>query len=234
MSLFAEHADTAEADGEWISVADLMAALMVVFLFIAIVYMKPLAEEQARVREIAVAWQASESAIHEALVAEFEADLPRWDAEIEPSTLLIRFRSPDILFKEGKGELESGFRAILDDFFPRYAATLAEYAEDIEEIRIEGHTSSSWGGAPAHEAYFRNMALSQRRTRSVLEFVLRPGTRAADSPWLRHRLTANGLSSSRLRRDGAGVELEAASRRVEFRVRTRARTEIVRILEAVS
>lgn len=226
--------DTAESDGEWISISDLMAALMVVFLFIAIVYLRPLATEQAKVREIAVARQASEIAIHEALVAEFEADLAAWDAEIEASTLLVRFRSPDILFDPGRETLKPRLRDILDDFFPRYAATLAPFRDDIEELRIEGHTSSDWGRLGPLQTYFRNMDLSQRRTRSVLEYVLRPDAPDSNTDWLVPLLTANGLSSSRPILDADGQELGDASRRVEFRVRTKTRTEIRRILETVS
>jgi len=225
---------TAESDGEWISIADLMAALMVVFMFIAIVYIRPLAQQQETVREIAVAWQASEVAIHEALVAEFEADLGAWNAEIEASTLLIRFRSPDILFDSGRETLKPQFRRILDDFFPRYVATLAPFSQDIEELRIEGHTSSDWGGLTQRKAYFENMSLSQRRTRSVLEYALRPSSSVSNTRWLVALLTANGLSSSRPIVDEAGEELSEASRRVEFRVRTKTRTEIRRILETVS
>jgi outer membrane protein OmpA-like peptidoglycan-associated protein len=131
--------DDTAAD-EWVSVADIMAALMIVFLFIAIVYIKPLADQQAEVREIAIAWQASERAIHEALVDEFQYDLEHWDAEIEASTLLVRFRSPDILFDAGNEALKLRFKHILDDFFPRYVARLSVFSDDIEEIRIEGHS----------------------------------------------------------------------------------------------
>jgi len=222
-----------ETDGEWISIADLMAALMIVFLFIAIAYIKPLADEQLRVKEIAIAWQASEEAIADALLAEFEGDLTTWGAEFDAPTLTIRFKSPDILFGHGKALLKTRFRSILDDFFPRYVATLARFSEDIAEVRIEGHTSPGWRGVDAHTAYIRNMELSQARTRAVLKYAVRPGA-DGDTPWLRPLLTANGLSSSRPVRDDAGVEDSIASRRVEFRVRTRTRAEIARILETVS
>ncbi len=223
----------AESDGEWIAVSDLMAALMVVFLFIAIVYIRPLTIEREKVREIAIAWQASEQAILDALVDEFEQDLKTWDAEIDASTLLVRFRSPDILFDAGLGTIKPRFKAILDDFFPRYVAVLAPFRSDIEEVRIEGHTSSEWNDADEARAYFENMRLSQDRTRSVLEYVMRPGVLSSDPEWLLPLLTANGLSSSQVRRDSNGTELVRASRRVEFRVRTRTRTEIRRILETV-
>ena len=72
-----------EEDGsEWLSVSDLMAGLMVIFLFIAIVFIRPLAEQNKRMSDIALTWQEREAAIYEALLAEFQDDLPRWNAEI--------------------------------------------------------------------------------------------------------------------------------------------------------
>ncbi len=67
---------TRDEDSEWISVADLMAGLMVIFLFLAIVYIRPLAEERVRIKDIAVTWQESEVSIYEALEEEFRDDLP--------------------------------------------------------------------------------------------------------------------------------------------------------------
>ena len=77
-----------------------------------------------------------------------------------------------MLFSSGSAELQPKFKEILNDFFPRYVAILSneKYVNDIEEIRIEGHTSSEWRvEVPAEQAYFNNMELSQNRTRKVLE-----------------------------------------------------------------
>jgi outer membrane protein OmpA-like peptidoglycan-associated protein len=81
------------------------------------------------------------------------------------------------------------------------------------------------------DAYFKNMELSQARTRSTLTFVLNLPEITSDRTWLRRYLTANGLSSSRLIFDGNHVEDAARSRRVEFRIRTDAETRIAKILE---
>jgi outer membrane protein OmpA-like peptidoglycan-associated protein len=208
-----------------------MAGLMVIFLFIAIVYIRPLAEQRERVREIAVAWQEVEAELYEALVEEFEDDLPRWNAEIDREQLLLRFKSPDVLFARGASEIRPRFATILADFFPRYVETLEPFADDIEEVRIEGHTSSLWNArTDENEAYFRNMELSQERTRAVLKYVMNLEAVREERTWLRPLLTANGLSSSRLIRTADGAEDAEASRRVEFRVRTAARQRVVRIL----
>lgn len=223
-----------EEDDHWITVSDLMSGLMVIFLFIAITYIRPLLNERNTVRSIAVSFQQNELALVEALREEFEDDLKRWNAELDAETLVVRFKAPEVLFAPAQADIRPEFKAILGDFFPRYLGVLEQFRDNIEEVRIEGHTSSDWGGLPEREAYFRNMALSQERTRSVLEYGLDLPAAAAYRDWAVHHLTANGLSSSRLVRNADGAEERERSRRVEFRVRTNAKQEIVRILETVA
>lgn len=224
---------TESSDGQWISISDLMAGLMVIFLFIAISYIRPIVETQDRIRSIVVAWNESEVRIHDALLEEFTDDLPRWNAELNKETLSIRFKAPNILFEIDRAELKPDFRKILNEFFPRYIDVLHQFDEAIAEIRIEGHTSSEWNSKTnADEAYFLNMALSQERTRSVLEYGLDILLEDKYRKWAKAQITANGLSSSQpIKKDG--LEQAEASRRVEFRVRTNAKKQIVRVLETI-
>ena len=220
-------------DEHWISVSDLMAGLMVIFLFIAITYIRPVVETQNRIRDIVVAWKDSEVEIYKELQREFKEDLPRWHAELDRETLSIRFRAPDVLFDAGTANLQPEFRSILDDFFPRYLKVLHEFQDAIAEVRIEGHTSSEWeGAADDDEAYFRNMALSQARTRSVLEYALGLPLVAPFKEWAQAHLTANGLSSSQLVYRSS-QEDKVQSRRVEFKVRTNSKEQIIRVLETI-
>jgi len=250
------------ADEEWISVSDLMSGLMVIFLFIAISYLRPavearnqarVAQEEAQaqrtvaeeqrdaaetarqsVRAIVVAFRDAEERLSLRLEEAFRDDLPRWGAEFDRAALTIRFRAPEVLFEQGRAQIRPVFRDILASFLPRYAAILAEFAEQIDEIKIEGHTSSEWTGtANPAEAYANNMALSQERTRAVLQFWLALPAAPDRLAWLRRTATANGMASSRpvLRADGA--EDRERSRRVEFRVTTRARERVLQVLEEV-
>lgn len=223
-----------EGDGHWISVSDLMSGLMVIFLFIAISYIQPVLEARNKVRDIVVTWKESEVNIFAALEQEFAKDLPRWGAELDPQTLSIRFKAPDVLFDQGDARLKPEFEAILADFFPRYLRVLNGFEAMIAEVRIEGHTSSAWAGATdPFDAYFRNMDLSQRRTRTVLQYGLQLPAVAPYRDWARRLITANGLSSSQTIRRTDGAEDETRSRRVEFRVVTNSKDQIVRILETV-
>ncbi|BBD09538.1 OmpA family protein [Desulfovibrio ferrophilus] len=222
----------------WPSISDLMSGLMLVFLFIAIAYMRNVEEGQKRIKKVAVAYQETQVSLYNSLMDEFKGDLPRWKARIDKDTLSVQFMEPDVLFQTGSAEVTNQFKTILDDFFPRYLQVLFshEYQDCIEEIRIEGHTSSEWGnGDVAHEkAYFHNMRLSQDRTRSVLRYCFGLAANEEQKGKMEKYVTANGLSSSRLVKDEQGCELKRFSRRVEFRTRTNAEQKIVEIVEQLN
>lgn len=226
----------ARAGGEgegahWLSVSDLMAGLMMVFLFIAIALMLNANRERDKIKEVAVAYQENQVAIYDALMAEFGEDLERWDADIDKDTLAFEFHSPDVLFETGATRIQPLFQEILEDFFPRYIQTLRNFRESVNEIRIEGHTSSEWNNAVSQtRAYFLNMELSQGRTRSVMSYVYALPSIEGERPWVRKTFAAVGFSSSHAKLTEAGEEDSAASRRVTFRVITNAETQIRKIL----
>ncbi len=225
-----------EGSENWISISDMMSGLMMVFLFISIAYMINVALQKNRIKEIAVTYKVLQDSLYKLLFLEFEKDLKNWNAYFEKETISLRFESPDVYFKQGSAILENNFKNILKNFFPRYINILSrkEFKDDILEIRIEGHTSSEWRfKSTEDEAYFNNMQLSQDRTRSVLEFVLLLPEISEHKDWVKERLTANGLSSSKLIKDKQGSEDKEKSRRVEFRVVTNAERRIVKILEEV-
>jgi outer membrane protein OmpA-like peptidoglycan-associated protein len=221
-------------DSHWIPLTDLMTGLMLIFLLIAVSYMLQVEADAARIRNIAVAYNEIRDDLYDDLYREFRADLPKWNAQLLKSDLSVRFSQPEVLFATGSSELKPQFQEMLKDFFPRYIRilTLQKYRGSINEVRIEGHTSSDWiGVASEGDAYFLNMELSQARTRSTLAYVLNLPADHAQVAWLRKFVTANGLSSSRLILDDKGVEDVARSRRVEFRIRTDAEERIAKILE---
>ena len=193
------------------------------------------AEEEARVvKRMAVMYDEIRHQIYDELHREFDKDLHNWGAEITPD-LAVRFFDPDVLFSTGQDVLKPKFQNILSDFFPRYVRIITDpkYKNSIQEIRIEGHTSSVWSaGTPAEEAYYKNMELSQSRTRSTLHFLLHLPSVKKDEAWLHQFMTANGLSSSRPIKKADGSEDAAKSQRVEFRLRTDAETRMEDILEA--
>ncbi|EIC20173.1 OmpA family protein [Thiorhodovibrio frisius] len=209
-----------DGDSHWLVVSDLMASLMMIFLFLALLHMVQLERSHQVETEVRVTAAELRQAIYLSLEEEFRADLPRWNAEFDRPTLTLRFREPEVLFDSNSARIKPEFEAILQDFLPRYVRQLEPFREVIREIRIEGHTSSEWGpDSSPLDAYFANMALSQQRTQEVLRYAY--GLDAVQqAQWFRARVAAVGLSSSRLVRDDRGVEDAEASRRVEFSVLT--------------
>ncbi|MCY4157824.1 MAG: OmpA family protein [Gammaproteobacteria bacterium] len=205
-------------EGEhWLTVSDLMAGLMMVFLFIAVSLMRSASE-------VAVDYIDSRMEIYNALEKAFRDDLERWNADIVEEHLSFEFKGPDVLFEAGSEVLRPRFEEILGDFFPRYVQTLDPLKGSIEEIRVEGHTSSEWGDAQPKEAYFKNMQLSQDRAHSVLRHVFELLQVDEERNWVEEHMVAVGYSSSRSKMS------PDASRRVEFRILTNADDQIRKIM----
>lgn len=220
-------------EDHWVSVADLMAGLMMVFLFIAVIYAKDANQRATNVTEIVTEWKNVEMEIYQALLREFRDDLPKWNAEIERESLTIRFLSPEILFRAGKADLSSHFKRVLDDFMPRYIDLLiSKFDTKIDEVRIEGHTSSEWSQSiDKTNAFINNMKLSQARTRTVLEYSI--NLPKMKTSWMIKKVSAHGLSSARLIIEN-GAENKKRSRRVEFTIKTKTKETMFQILDKVS
>ena len=215
----------------WSSISDLMAALMMVFLFISVSYAyqvteqsqtlvmqsEQLTERNQQITEIVAEWEDYRALIYSDLVQEFGGMLHEWEAEIDEDTLSVRFNNPSLLFAAGRADISPEFDLILEVFWPKYISVMTRYKTVIREVRIEGHTSSEWGNASLDDSYFRNMALSQSRTRTALQKCYFYTT-AQNIEWVRGNVTANGMSFSKPVYNDDGTENPQLSRRVEFTV----------------
>ena len=240
-----------------LSLGDLMAGLLLIFVLLLSFVMLKLTETEKRQREIVKTYGKLQRDLYLVLNNEFEKDLGKWNAVLNEENLSIRFKELEVLFEQGAAEVRPRFKKILDDFFPRYIGVLRDYSNDIAEIRIEGHTSSEWSEEVSEEeAYILNMELSQDRTRNVLQYVLQIPAISENRNWLKKHLTANGLSSSKLiklisysnGKQSRGTPTDQAittwgaikthsskespeeSRRVEFRVRINAENQLDKII----
>lgn len=244
-------------ESRWLgNVSDLMSGLMIVFLFIAVVFMLLVEEEKqkiviekdtaeqlsekmeeqgATIKEITATYDELQKGLYEQLMLEFAEDLNVWGASIELDSTFV-FNEPDILFETGNSSLKIKFTEILNDFFPRYLDILTSdiYKYEINELRIEGHTSTQWKGAEDLKSrYLKNANLSQKRSFSVLGhcFALTKDEKLTN--WLIKHFRANGLSfSNPVLVDG--LEDKRRSRRVEFRVITKSEDKIFKIIEVQS
>jgi len=208
----------AEKEGEeqWISLSDAMAGLMMIFMLIAILFMHRVESEfinpVANIKQL-------EDELNKELEIEFKEDFEKWKAIL--NRLTVRFKEPTLLFEPGKDIIKKEFKAILDNFIPRYIKILnsEKYREAISEIRIEGHTSTDYKKLSLQDAYIENMLLSQSRAKNTLIYILKDIKRINHhKDWMRKYISAIGMSSSRFIKDKDGDEDREQSRRVEFRV----------------
>lgn len=219
---------SSDDDTQWLPVSDLMSGLMILFLFIAISLI-------LQVRQTAEKYKDTQQAIYQALMQEFEKDLNQMGASIDEKTLTFIFNSPDILFETGQSAIKPSYAQTLNNFFPRYIKVIDKYKDHIQEIRIEGHTSSEWAvGISPDMAYFENMRLSQDRTRAVLHHVYNIPTISQYRPWIKENLAAVGLSSAKTIKDNQGVENKSQSKRVTFRIITNADEKLGQITGELS
>jgi len=195
------------SDEHWIPLGDLMTGLMMIFMLISLCFLiefgdkwKKLDCRAEQARQAATSYYNTRYDIYVELKNVFSAEFNTWGAVLDED-LTVKFSDLNILFESQRSELKIDFEKILRSFFPRYMDILYKktYRDFIEEIRIEGHTSSNWESSTTQDdAYLKNMELSQARTRAVLQFVLALFRNNDMQKWLIGHLTANGLSSSKL------------------------------------
>ena len=212
----------------WLSVSDLMTGLMVIFLFIAIAYISRVQQNQSVLTD----YVETKNQLHDKLVKEFEGDTLKWQMAIGKN-LSMKFKEPTVLFASGSYELTPRFKEILDEFLPRYFNILLNDSlkNNIQEIRIEGHTDNVPIPRYDEDPYIANVILSQQRALSVLRYLRKMPSFQQYSEQQRSLLefwfTANGLSYGKAV-DNAGNYINKShneidkdmSRRVEFRIIT--------------
>lgn len=209
-------------DDSWISVSDMMTGLMMIFLFIAIIYIQEVLNTYGEFEDV-------QEKICSELRNEFTEETKIWNMKICDDGLLVQFTN-DGYFLLGSKSVTPEFQAILKDFYPRFKTILWKYIDDVDELRIEGHASSEGkGGTSKKDAYLYNTDLSQGRSFNVMNYVLGLNEIVSNNnylEWSYKNLTAHGMSSSEVIMDN-NVENKEASRRVEFRIRTKAENNLM-------
>ncbi|NGZ14501.1 OmpA family protein [Vibrio aestuarianus] len=208
-------------EGHWLSVTDLMAGLMVIFLLISVALMNRTDIDKRAIERIAVKISEKQLEIHRALAEEFEEDFKRWEIDFnEQRPLIIDFNAERYKFTKGKSVLPEQLTFVLGEFFPRYLNVLERYRNEIKAIQIEGHTSSGWNNDDSEfNAYYKNMNLSQNRSKQLFDHIMSQGEPLQKHLyWLRSKLSAIGYGPSKLILTESGDEDKERSRRISFRI----------------
>ena len=207
-----------------LSISDLMAALSCIFILFLVFTIHKLNEERkefTRQNGVATEYRLNQERLYKEIYKTFENDLEEWGAEIEPTkgSVLIRFTKDSMMFAKEDSQLTENFKQVLAVFFPRLIQILqrSEYKDNIEEIRIEGHTAVD-KRLSRKDDYETGMKLSQERTREVLYYCLNTIPNERDE--VQKNIIAIGYSNS------IPVAEVTKTRRVEFSIRTRAESVI--------
>lgn len=193
----------------WMSYADLMSAMLMVFALLLMVvildYRELLEKKEKQIKEVV----SVKTEIIQALTEEFKKS--NMSIEIDQQTGAIRFPGR-ILFKTNSSEISEEGKAFLKKFIPKYMGILLQdrFKNEISSIIIEGHTDKQG-------SYMYNMSLSQARAYSVLAYIY-----SDQFPNFKERelskkyITANGRSFSSPLTNEKGQYDPERSRRVEF------------------
>ncbi|MEG2893048.1 MAG: OmpA family protein [Clostridium sp.] len=228
-------------DSIWTSISDVMSGLMIVFLFTTVLYCLEInsitggaIEKEKKYNDTFKSSNSQRQAMFDGLKKLFKDKEKALGITIDYATGTVKFEGDEVYFEQGKPNITPAFQAKLNQFFPDYIDYLYNnYKDKIKEIRIEGHTSSTWGNESGQSAFFKNMELSQGRTREVMNYVMNVPSVGKYKDWLLTKVTANGLSSSRLIKDSSGKEDQVKSRRVEFRIETIYDEELIEDLKSI-
>lgn len=165
--------------------------------------------------------------IYKALMEEFENDFTLWNASLEQDTLTFRLENTTLLFNPAQKNLKDNFKQILNDFFPRYIDVLLYFQSDIDQVIIEGHSSSEYSkGVDDEDKYNYNLKLSQDRADEVLRYLKDIDNKIIleNFGWITTTLKSIGKSSSNLILNDDGTENKELSRRIDFIIKLKQRT----------
>jgi outer membrane protein OmpA-like peptidoglycan-associated protein len=246
--------ETKSEETTWLSLSDMMTVLMVLFMILAIFIALNATKTLSKVIGVVDMFIENENKLCEELKDELFTKFNRNDLKISCEPIRITFINEKYKFEHDSHELNQEFKATLRRFFPIYLDIINDWkfvnlqgeiidlTPMIDEVRIEGHTDSAGApGTSVNSKYIYNMGLSQRRSKEVLNFVFNLKSLKDRSKWMRDTMTANGLSFSRRlntkeelfdNSEKDQIEDKKASRRIEIKLRTKARELIKELREA--
>lgn len=210
----------------WMSYADLMSAMLMVFaLLLTIVildYRELLEEKEKQIEEVVTV----KTEIIEALTEAFKES--NMTIEIDQQTGAIRFPG-SVLFESNSSEISEPGKQFLDQFMPKYLGILLQerFRGEISSVIIEGHTDKKG-------TYIYNMSLSQSRAYSVLSYIYSGKFPAFPEKDISQQyITANGRGYNQPLNNSKGKYDPNRSRRVEFLFRLKDDEAIKAIEELV-
>lgn len=215
----------------WISISDLMAGILIIFILLFILKMldyqgeidkkKEVTQELEETKQKVIELSSTRLKIITLLKDEFEKQ--NLDIAIDENTGAIKLKE-NILFDSSKSELKSTGKDFLQKFMPIYFKILLENKDirkELGEIIIEGHTDDV-------SKYIYNLQLSQDRALNVVKYLMSNEFDYKNREILIKYITANGKSFSDLIYKDGNVDRDG-SRRVEFKFKLKEEETLLKI-----
>ena len=204
--------DNTDGNIFWITMTDLMTALvLVVMILFFYTYMTSYYDKIRSQMEQQHASEALEETLKKQNI----------EANIDGTSGIVKI-SDLSLFNLNSWELSPKGREYLSKFTPAYFDSLFTNSymnENVDKIIIEGHTDSQTfaGKYSAEQQYMKNMELSLKRAYAVAEYMINTPYNKANGNKLRKMITVEGASYSNPILTN-GKEDFAKSRRVELKL----------------
>lgn len=184
-----------------LSVGDLMAGLLLIFILILSSVMLQLKLEHEKIiadDKPELEFIRKQRKIKKEIIDRLRNELSKYNVEIDLQTGVIRVKE-SVLFDVGDDRLkEKSGKNFLRGFIPNYSRALLakkDIREHLAQIIIEGHTDNVWETDPEH-AYEKNLELSLKRAYNVADYIFSDefGTTFPFKDDFKQILSANGRS----------------------------------------
>lgn len=215
----------------WISISDLMAGILIIFILLFIFKMldyqgeiekqEVIQQELNETKDKIIELTNTRLKIIALLKKEFEKE--EIDILIDENTGAIKLRE-GILFDTSESIIKEEGKEFLKEFMPVYFRILLdneEIREELAEIIIEGHTDDV-------STYMYNLKLSQLRSYNVVDLLFSDEFNYKNKDLLVKYLTANGKSYSNLIYKDNAVDRDS-SRRVEIKFKLKEEETLLEI-----
>ncbi len=202
-----------------------MTSLAIVFILLLVVFMKQAHDQSLQAKQTVEA-QLKNILARESLSLKQDIE--------DPLNMAVMVGENQLRFPLGEATLSPSGAAFVGTFFRNLATKLCSPAlrDKIDSIVIEGHTDTSGEKTPG--GVRQNIALSQRRSYSVLEHALKSVQSSPETyECLLEFASATGRGSRSPVGEGNSYNPEL-SRRVEIRIRVKSAEQQYRISRANS
>ncbi len=203
----------------WTTMSDLLLGLAIIFMTLFVLAMTGFTQETVELQQNQM--KASEQLADRLQEANIDAEVDKLTGNVKISELE--------LFDVGSYTLSDKGKKYLDKFVPIYIDTIysnpALY-ENVVNIVVQGHTDSQMfkGLKTIDEQFSKNMELSLLRANAVENYMLKTKYNPIYSEKFRKMIVVEGRSFSEPVLTADGKEDYAKSRRVELKLRVKAKS----------